>query len=328
MAYINRLVFITLFVVNCIVCFAQEANNFPVDTSFTLHSAYQKEVKKYPFIKPVYPVVPESVSVKRDLVYACHNGHDMHIDIYSPHKMDKPAPAVVLVHGGGWISGNKKMEAPLAIYLAQQGFVAATVEYRLSPEALYPAAVFDIKTAIRWLRKNAPELNINPEKIAVSGTSAGGQLAALIGATNGSGMYIDSTRYMDYSSKVQAVIDIDGVLAFIHPESGEGADKPGKPSAATRWFGENKHQKKERWVEASALTHVSATMPPTLFINSQHARFHAGRDDVIAILDSLGIYSEVLTIPDTPHPFWLFDPWFEQTAQWCHIFLNKQFNDE
>ncbi len=321
----NRFIFIILLIINCVFSFAQKANNYPVDTSFTLHSAFQKEVKKYPFIKPIQPVIPDSVSVKKDLVYARYDGRELHIDIYSLQNKKEPAPAVLLIHGGGWKSGNKSMEAPLAIYLAQGGFVTATVEYRLSPEALYPAAVYDIYTAIRWLRKNASALGIDPEKIAVSGTSAGGQLAALVGATNGKSLYIDSTFYPQYSSDVQAVIDIDGVLAFIHPESGEGADKPGKSSAATTWFGGNQYEKRELWVEASALTHVSGTMPPTLFINSQYTRFHAGRDDVIAILDSLGIYSEVYTLPNTPHPFWLFEPWFEQTARWCHVFLKKNF---
>lgn len=320
----KQLIFLSiLFALSITACFAQKTNIFPVDTSFTLNSAYQKEVKYYPFIKPVYPLIPESVSAKKDLVYANYNGREMHIDVYSSKTIKYPKPAIVFIHGGGWASGNKQMEAPLAIFLAQHGFVAATVEYRLSPEALYPAAITDIKTAIRYLRKNSEELHIDPAYIAVSGTSAGGQLAALTGATNGSSLFFDSTFYPDLSGDVQAVIDIDGVLAFIHPESGEGGDKPGKPSASTRWFGGNKEEKYDLLIEASALTHIGKTMPPTLFINSQHPRFHAGRDDAIAILDSFGIYTEVHTIPDTPHPFWLFDPWFEQTAEWVVTFLNN-----
>ena len=302
---------------------AQETKPFPVDTSFTLHSAYQKELKYYPFIKPVYPVVPDSIEVKKDLVYAKYDNREMHIDLYSPKTLDEPRPAILFVFGGGWRSGNKIMEAPMAIHFAELGYVTATVEYRLSTEALYPAAVFDIKTAIRWLRKNATELHINTNKIVISGTSAGGQLAALVASTNNSGMYFDSTFYPEFSGNVQAAIDIDGVLAFIHPESGEGADKPGKPSAATYWFGGNKDEKAKLWNEASALNHANENMPPILFINSQHPRFHAGRDDMIRILDSLGIYSEVHTLPDTPHPFWLFTPWFDPSVKWMEEFLGK-----
>jgi acetyl esterase/lipase len=306
------------------ICFSQKII-IPIDTSFTIYSAYQKEVENYPFIKPVKTELPISVSVKKDQVYANYDGREMHIDIYSPKNSVKPLPVILFVFGGGWRSGNKSMDAPMAIYFAQNGYIAATVEYRLSTETLYPSAVIDLKTAIRWLRKNANELNIDPEKIAIAGASAGGQLAALIASTNGSSLFVDSTRYSEFLSNVQAVIDIDGILAFIHPESGEGVDQPGKPSAATQWFGFLKEEKTELWNEASALTHAGKTFPAVLFINSQYPRFHAGRDDLIARLDSLGIYSEVHQIENSPHTFWLFDPWFVPTANWCLKFIQKQF---
>jgi acetyl esterase/lipase len=306
------------------VCFSQKII-IPTDTSFTINSAYQKELKNYPFIEPVNADVPPSVVAKRDLTYAEYNYREMNIDIYSPKDIEKQTPVILFVFGGGWRSGNRSMDAPMAIFFAQNGYVAATVEYRLSPEANYPAAVIDIKTAIRWLRKNSEKLNIDPERIAIAGASAGGQLAALVASTNGSGMFIDSTRYSEFSSDVQAVIDIDGILAFIHPESGEGVDKPGQLSAATQWFGYTREEKPKLWYEASALAHAGKTFPPVLFINSQHPRFHAGRDDLISRLDSLGIYSEVHQIENTPHTFWLFNPWFEPTANWCLQFLNKQF---
>jgi pectinesterase len=91
------------------------------------------------------------------------------------------------------------------------------------------------------------------------------------------------------------------------------------------WLGGTYDQKPEAWLEASALTHVGAHTPPLLFINSALPRFHAGRDDMIKVLDSLKIYSEVHTIPDTPHPFWLFHPWFEPTVNYVVAFLNKVF---
>ena len=300
------------------------AQNFPVDTSFTLHSDYKKQVKYYPDIKPVWPTVGEQVMKQKDLVYAKYGEREMHIDLYSPKEPGaEKLPAVILIHGGGWNSGNKIMEAPMAIYLAAHGFVTATVEYRLSPEAKYPAGVTDVKTAIRWLRKNAGKYGIDSEKFAILGTSAGGQMAALIGTTGHSELYFDHNFYPGYSDEIQAIVDIDGVLCFIHPESSEGLDKPGKPSAATLWFGSNKTENKPIWDEASALYHTDLNTPPVLFINSQHPRFHAGRDDMMAKLDSLGIYSEVHTIPETPHTFWLYEPWFDEAARYTEQFLTK-----
>jgi acetyl esterase/lipase len=299
---------------------------FPIDTSFTTQSAYQKEVKNYPFITIAQSCSEETVTIKRELVYARYGNRKMMIDLYLPPQYTKGNhPAVLILHGGGWQSGNKSMDAPMATYLSSKGFVCATPEYRLSAEAKYPAAMVDLKTAVRWLRENSKVYSIDTNRIAVLGTSSGGQLAALMGATNQTAYYCNN-QYVNHSSDVQAVIDIDGILAFIHPESGEGVDKPGKLSAATQWLGVSMDEDPQRWKEASALTHAGKTFPPVLFINSQFPRFHAGRDDLIARLDSLGINSEVHQLNTTPHPFWLFNPWFEPTANWCLQFLNKQFN--
>jgi len=155
-----------------IYCFSQPTTNFPTDTSFTTNSAYRKEVKNYPFITIAQPIRAENCSTEKDIEYAQYDGRAMHLDlIYPTLKEGKLRPAVVLIHGGGWSSGNKTMDAPMATFLATKGFVCAMVEHRLSPEALYPAAIIDLKTAIRWLRKNAVPYSIDTSKIAVLGCS-------------------------------------------------------------------------------------------------------------------------------------------------------------
>lgn len=299
--------------------------SFPVDSSYSLHATYVKELKRYPMISPVVASLNETLVATKEIVYAVYGERQLHLDIYRTKKAEKSAPLVILIHGGGWKSGDRSMQMPMAIYLADRGYVTMLVEYRKSLEALYPAAAVDIKTAIRWARVHAEEFGIDPKRIAVLGGSSGGHLAALMGATNQSTKYIDEAFFPEVSVDVQAVVDIDGILAFIHPESGEGADKPGRPSAATFWFGGNQSEKESLWRDASPLTHAGKNMPPILFINSQFPRFHAGRDDLIARMDSLEIYTEVHTIDGTPHPFWLFNPWFNQTAEWTRLFLNKVF---
>lgn len=296
--------------------------DIPKDTSFTIYQELAKQSKKYPSIKLVEAEIPAGVSAEEDVVYTSYGDRALHLDIYKPKKEGR-YPGVVLVHGGGWRSGDKSLQRPMAQQLAARGYVTATVEYRLSMEALYPAAVHDVKAAIRWLRAHADKYHVDTSGIAILGCSAGGQLAALVGTTAQQTAMQGKGGFANYSNAVQAIVDIDGVLAFIHPESGEGQDKPGKPSAATLWFGGNATEKSALWQEASALNHVDKQTPPILFINSAHPRFHAGRDDMIARLDSLGIHSEVHTIPDTPHPFWLFHPWFDQTLNWVSDFLDK-----
>jgi pectinesterase len=87
-------------------------------------------------------------------------------------------------------------------------------------------------------------------------------------------------------------------------------------------------EKRDLWVEASPLVHVDGKTSPIEFINSSQARFHAGRDEMIKKLNALGIYSEVHAIPDTPHPFWFFNPWFEPTCEYSIQFLQKVFRIE
>ncbi len=89
-----------------------------------------------------------------------------------------------MIHGGGWRSGFKEMEKPMALFLASKGFIAVTVEYRLSGEAKYPASILDIQKAIRWLVVHSKEYNINTKQIVLYGCSSGGQIAALLGTNN------------------------------------------------------------------------------------------------------------------------------------------------
>jgi pectinesterase len=120
---------------------------------------------------------------------------------------------------------------------------------------------------------------------------------------------------------VQAIVDVDGTLAFIHPESGEGDDSK-RTSAATYWFGYNKTQRPDLWHQAGALNHVDKHTPPILFLNSGVDRMHAGRDDMLKKLDSLGIRHEVHTFAGAPHPFILFEPWFTPALKYTVQFLD------
>ena len=133
--------------------------------------------------------------------------------------------------------------------------------------------------------------------------------------------------YKEYSSKVNAVIDVDGTLAFIHPESGEGDDSK-RISAATHWFGYSRTENPDLWKQAAPLTHVGKHTPPTLFINSGVARMHAGREDFISILKQHKIYSAIKTLEGSPHTFILFNPWFDTTVVYMDKFIRNVFPAE
>lgn len=301
---------------------AQEQPSFP---PYTIELTYQKLKKDYPFVTPIKPLESKEIKYKEHIVYKKTNTSKLKLDVYLP-KGDckKTYPAVLLIHGGGWLTGSRENERVMAQHLALNGYVGISVSYRLGFEATYPAGVNDLKDAIVWIRKHAKKHHINPDKIAVLGASAGAQLAALIGVTPNSPLYEPDDKISD---EVQAIVNIDGVVSFIHPEAA-AESKPGKASMAGIWLNGEKETNFKNWKEASPLEYVDEHTPPTLFINSAQPRFHAGRDDMLAILDKYKIYNEVHTLPETPHSFWLMHPWFETTLNYTVNFLNKVLKDD
>jgi acetyl esterase/lipase len=305
-----RLLVIILFFSH--VAFAQTR-----DTSFTIRATYLKESKKYPFITIAAPAISKKTKKEIDITYRSLGDRKLLLDVFYPGKKKKELrPAILLIFGGGWRSGDKTQNHAMAIHLANHGYIAVSPEYRLSPEAKYPAAVHDLKAALRWMRIHAVKYGIDTSRIAVMGCSAGGQLASLIGSTNDVPSFEDSLQYPGVSSRVQAVVNVDGILAFHHPESAESA-------SASQWLGGNFEQNPANWTAASALAHVSPQTAPMLFVNSAIPRFHAGRDDMIKQLRKWNIYSESHTIDNTPHQFWFFNPWFEPLMKYTLEFLEK-----
>ena len=294
------------------------------DTSYNLASEYQKNLKNFPFIS-LAPESDPAVAQKVSVAYCKRGNLSLLLDVFAP-KQSSTAPrkAIIIIHGGGWRSGNRNLHHGLATKLASMGYVCFTPQYRLSTDALFPAAVHDVKAAVRWVRQQASAYNIDPKNIAVAGHSAGGELAAFMGATNGKKEWDGVGCEQGVSSDVQAVIDIDGILAFIHPESGEGDDSR-RTSAATSWFGYPKSANEALWRQGSPLTHVGAASAPQLFLASSVDRMHAGREDYNKVLSAHGIYHEIITYKGAPHSFILFNPWLDSAANAMHAFLQKVY---
>ncbi len=291
------------------------------DTSYSSAGDYKANKKKYPFIKLVADEPHANVAEQRNLVYAKVNKRSLHIDAFLPKDSPK-TPAVIIIHGGGWRSGDRSQHIPLAQHLAAKGIAAFTVEYRLSTEAFYPAAVFDVKASVRWLKANARKFNIDTNKIAVLGFSAGGQLASLIGVTAGVEKLEGNLNSRKYSSSVNAVIDIDGTLSFVHPEAWE-TQNINSVGASAMWLGYPRTERLDLWTEASPLNYAPQNKVPFLFLNSAIVRMHAGRDEFKKIMGQKGIYTTVINFEDGPHSFCLYDPWFGPAVNHIVSFINK-----
>ncbi|MCW3785584.1 alpha/beta hydrolase [Plebeiibacterium sediminum] len=322
---IPKSIFIYFLFFATIVCAQTKAPAYPVDSSYTVSNQLRKYQKHYPYLIPAKDQDFKGVVGESDVIYTSlkntkYGKRDLHLDIFRPEKEGK-FPAIILVHGGGWRAGNKQLLVPMAQMIAKQGFVAVSVEYQLGLEAPYPAAVHNIKSAIRWMRANAEKYNIDADKIVISGTSAGGHLASLVGLTNGLEKFEGTMGNSDSSSEIQAIIDIDGVLNFMAPISlnKERADD----SPDVQWIGGQFKDVPELWKEVSPIYWANENSVPMLFINSGYPRFHAGQDELIGMFNEWGIYNDVVKFKVRMHTFWLFHPFIDETVDYMVDFMNK-----
>jgi acetyl esterase/lipase len=295
------------------------------DTSYSLYSAMMSTQKTNPEAGYVQPADTKTYKEVLNITYASTGSRTLKLDIFSPASRPSNGIALLIIHGGGWRTGDRSQHHELARHLAALGYTCFTPEYRLSTEALFPAAVYDLKAAIRWVKQNATVYQIDSSRVVASGFSAGGELAAFLGVTGNMPLFEGTVIAASISTSVAAVIDIDGILSFTHPESGEGDDSK-RTSAATYWFGYPRKGNEKLWEAASSLSYAGPYTPPTLFLNSSVARMHAGREDFIAVLKQYNIYTEVHEFDKAPHGFCMFEPWFTPTVQYIDGFLKKVFN--
>ena len=320
----TKLVILLLLI--CSINYSQsylDQDGIPKDSSYTVNGYYQKELAKYPFIKIAKKKFNTNIKEEFNLIYRSLGTRNLKLDLFIPSTNETKIPIVIFIHGGGWRSGDKSFQHPLANEIASKGFLCAAIEYRLSPEEKYPASVLDIKSAIKWLKKNAERYNADSSKVILLGCSSGGHLAALCGVTENISKFEPNDYLSDLSTNVHAVINIDGILDFTHPaESGKDTSEL-YPSVGKLWLGSSFKENPDLWIEASPLNYISERSPEFLFINSSIERFHAGRDSAIVLFEKFKINNRIETLPNTPHTFWLFEPWFELTANFIVDYLKK-----
>ena len=196
------------------------------------------------------------------------NGHERQkLDIYLPEEgtYTEPLPVVVWIHGGAWRAGSKE-NCRSRVFL-KDGYAAASINYRLIQHAIYPAQVEDCKAAIRYLRANAKKYNIDPDRIGVWGSSAGGHLVALLGTT-GDVKDFDKGPNPHLSSKVQAVCDFFGPTDFTRMSDFESRmDHDAADSPESLLVGGPVQENKEACKRANPITYVSRNDPPTLIVH-------------------------------------------------------------
>ena len=218
------------------------------------------------------PTEVASVATQRDLVYERVNGAVLTLDLYCPEKVSGSLPVIVWIHTGGWSKGRK--ERCPAVALVQDGYAVASIDYRLTSTAPFPAQIEDCKAAVRWLRANASTYHLDPGHIGVWGHSAGGHLAALLGTSGGVRELEGTGDNMSYSSRVQAVCDVAGPsdLVRLYQEASQSrGDKSGKVMYdVAALVGGSTEKNITTATAASPIHYVSKDDPPFLIIHGEN----------------------------------------------------------
>ena len=260
----------------------------------------------------------ENVSVESNLVYGKGGERDLKLTLYYPIEGEGPYPAIVFIHGGGWRAGHPGHFARQAMYLTANGYVCACIEYRLSTEAIFPAAIEDSKCAIRWMRGYAAkQYRVDPERIAVGGGSAGGHLALLAGTSGGVQELEGTGGWREFSSRVQLVIAYNPACEFI-----------GKTNAAvTAFLGGTYEEAPERYHQATPETYLDGSDPPMLLLHGTEDKIVPYREsvDFVAALKALGLEAQLYTEEGAGHGWFNRPPHFEPTAEALKHCLDKHF---
>ncbi len=248
------------------------------------------------------------------VLFASPQGQRLRMDLYVP-QTAQPAPVVVWIFGGSWKFGSKGFHVNVRD-LTRSGIAVASIQYRMSGKARYPAQLQDCETAVRWLRANGSRYGIDPQRIGVSGESAGGHLAALLGTVEGAPA-------------------IRAVFAMYPPTDllslGRQYAKPGRTNDVEKLLGGPIEDKRALAAEASPVNHVSTSSPPTLII-------HGAKDTVVPLAQSQDLQrrlarahveARLIVVPDKGHWFALDKNQLAEVAAFFHShFVPQRMKDK
>ena len=252
--------------------------------------------------------LPDTVETRENLVYVSYGSRAMHLDLFLPKKFNPPIPAIIYIHGGAWRGGNKGAFRRQAAHMAAKGFAGACIEYRLSGEAKYPAAVEDSVAALEWVRKHAGEYGFNPKLIGAAGGSAGGHLVAVLGTI---------------AEPVKAVAAFNPVLDLV--VLGKAGRNPAE-SPLIQFLGGTYQEKPDVYERASPALHVSKHSAAFLFLHGTQDTTvpYQQSTDMMAKLKAAGVHAEIFTAEGAGHAFFNRPPWYAPTLKRMDEFFTAQ----
>ena len=212
-------------------------------------------------------VIPDNTTVHKDLIFSKTTEKDLLLDLYLP-PSDVPTPLVIWVHGGAWRKGSKDYPRH-ALALLEKNIAVASISYRLSQEAVFPAQIIDCKAAVRWLRANGHKYNLANKNFGAWGASAGGHLVALMG-TSGNIDKWNVGENLEYASTLQAICDWYAPTDFLKMDDHPGTMvhlTPGSPES--QLIGQDIRLAREKVADANPITYIKPDAPPFLIMHGK-----------------------------------------------------------
>jgi len=271
------------------------------------------------------PAIPDSIQFHLNKELGCVNSRDITADVFTPKAMPLvPRPAIVFLHGGCWRFGDPSQFHAYSAYLAEKhDFFAISVDYRLSDEARFPAALHDAKCAIRWVRSLADEFKIDPNRIAIAGGSAGAHLASMVATTAGVEEYEGKGGHNEFSSHVNLAILFNGEF-----DMWDLVNKGSLIDDMEQFIGGIPTEVPEKYDELSTVKRIHPNVPPVLFLHGTEDEC-VSHEQSIAFYDRLvanGIHAEIEIYQGKPHAWFNFEPDRANTLRRMEKFLVAQFN--
>ena len=279
--------------------------------------------------KTVIPrLMSESLNASLGVTYARYGDRTLEMDIYRPNDAWGKLPAIVCIHGGGWAKGSRESHGAMAQALASRGYVAATISYRLSGEAKFPAQIHDCKAAVRFLRAHADEYGIDADHIGAIGLSAGGHLTALLATSGGVAELEGNGGSPGSSSVIQAAVPMGAQTDFLSERTQEVSAAEPKGVIWQQFLGGTQQERPAVYKAASPLTHLDAGDPPCWFIAGEHDDASTHADVFREKMKQHGISSGLTVIKDAPHGFIGKQIWFDQMVERADQFFKDSFRGE
>lgn len=265
---------------------------------------------------------------KMNVTYARYGERTLEMDIYRPLGEWGPLPVVVCIHGGGWAKGSRVNHAQVAQAVASRGYVAATISYRLSGEAPFPAQIQDCKAAVRFLRANAKQYGINADQIGAIGLSAGGHLVALLATSSGVQELEGSGGNAGFSSAIQAALPMGAQTNLLSLRTREISASTDRGGIWRKFLSGTQSDQPASYRLASPLTHLDQADPPCWFMAGEKDDPSTHADSFRQRGEKLGVSMGLTILEDAPHGFLNQQHWFDEMLETADWFFSKQLRQE